>query len=87
MKSYIIQLDFGAAFDTVSQGGLLLKLKSIDVGGSVLSICREFLSNRRQKVLVDGARISGSQTPYRYKRATGKGVGSYSVNPILQQNV
>ena len=33
----------------------LLKLKSIGVGGSVLSICREFLSNRRQRVVVDGA--------------------------------
>ena len=31
------------------------KLKYIGVGGSVLSICREFLSDRRQRVVVDGA--------------------------------
>ena len=31
------------------------KLKSIGVGGSVLSICTEFLSNCRQRVVVDGA--------------------------------
>ena len=42
------QLDFSAAFDRVSHSGLLLKLKSIGVGGSVLSICGEFLSNNRQ---------------------------------------
>ena len=51
----IVQLDFSAAFDRVSHSGLLFKLKSIGEGGSVLSICREFLSNRRQRVVVDGA--------------------------------
>ena len=55
MESYIVQLDFSTAFDRVSHSGLLLKLKSIGVGDSVLSICREFLSNRRQGVSVDGA--------------------------------
>ena len=55
MESYIVQLDFSAAFDRVSHSGLLFKLKSIGVDGSVLSICREFLSNRRQRVVVDGA--------------------------------
>ena len=38
----------------MSHSGLLFKLKSIGAGGSVLSICREFLSNRRQRVVVDG---------------------------------
>ena len=41
MESYIVQLDFSAAFERVSYSGLLLKLKSIGVGGSVLSICRQ----------------------------------------------
>ena len=36
MESYIVQLDFGAAFDSVSLSGLFFKLKSIGVGGSVL---------------------------------------------------
>ena len=44
---YIVQLDFSAAFDRVSHTGLLFKLKSIGEGGSVLSICTEFLSDRR----------------------------------------
>ena len=55
MESYIVQLDFSAAFDKVAHSGLLFSLKSIGVGGSVLSICREFLSDRRQRVVVDGA--------------------------------
>ena len=55
IESYIVQLDFRAAFDKVGHSGLTFKLKSISVGGGVLSICREFLSNRRQRVVVDGA--------------------------------
>ena len=55
MESYIVQLDFSAAFDRVSHSGLLFKLKYIGVGGSVLSICTEFLSNHWHRVVVDGA--------------------------------
>ena len=54
MESYIVQLDF-SAFDKVRHSGILYKFKSIGVGGSVLSICTEFLSYRRQRVVVDGA--------------------------------
>ena len=43
------------AFDRVSHCSLLFKLKSIGVGVSVRSICTEFLSDRRQRVVVDGA--------------------------------
>ena len=55
MESYLVQLDFSAAFDRVSHSGLLFKLKSIGVGGCVLSISREFLSYRRQRVVADVA--------------------------------
>ena len=55
MESYIVQLDFSAAVDRVSHSGLLFKSKSIGVGGSVLFICKEFLSDRRQRVVVDSA--------------------------------
>ena len=61
MESYIVQLDSSAAFDRMSHCGLLFKLKSIGVGGSVLSICREFLYNRRQRVVVDG--VTGEWIP------------------------
>ena len=39
----------------MSHNGFLFKLKSIGVGDSVLLIYREFLSHRRQRVVVDGA--------------------------------
>ena len=55
MESHIVQLDFSAAFDRVSHSGLLFKLKSIGVGDGVLSICTEFLSDSKQRVVVDGA--------------------------------
>ena len=54
MESYSFHLDCSSAFDRVSHSVLLFKLKSIGVGGSMLSICREFLSNRRQRFVVDG---------------------------------
>ena len=55
ITSYIVQLNFSAAFDRVSHSGLLFKLKSIGEEGSVLSICTDFLSDRWQRVVVNGA--------------------------------
>ena len=55
MESYTVQLDFSAAFEKVSHSGLLIKLKSIGLCGSVPSICTELLSDRGQRVLVDSA--------------------------------
>ena len=55
LESYIVQLNFSAAIDRVCHSGLLFKLKSIGAGGSALSICRKFIPNRRQRVVVDGA--------------------------------
>ena len=40
---------------TECHSGLLFKSKSIGVGGSVPSICKEFVSNRSQSVVVVGA--------------------------------
>ena len=46
-----MQIDFSAAFDRVSHQGILYRLCSVGIGGSVLSILTQFLSNRSQ---VDG---------------------------------
>ena len=51
-----MQIDFSAAFDRVNHLGILYKLCSVCIGGSVLSILTEFLSNRPQQVMVDGCR-------------------------------
>ena len=49
----IMQIDFSAAFDRVNLLGILYKLCSAGIGGSVLSILTQFLSNRSQQVIVD----------------------------------
>ena len=40
----------------VNHLGILNKLCSVGIGGSVLSLLTEFLSNRSQQVMVDGCR-------------------------------
>ena len=42
----IFQIDFSAAFDRVNHQGILYKLSSVGIGGSVLSILTQFLSDR-----------------------------------------
>ena len=42
----IVQTDFSAAFDRVNHQGILYRLCSVVMGGSVLSILTQFLSNR-----------------------------------------
>ena len=56
-EARIVQIDFSAAFDRVNHLGILYKLCSVvGIGGSVLSILTEFVSNRSQQVMVDGCR-------------------------------
>ena len=45
-KARIIQIFFSAAFDRVNHLGILNRLGSMGIGGSVLSILTQFLSNR-----------------------------------------
>ena len=49
-----LQIDFSAAFDRVNYQGILNRLCSVGIGGSVLSILTQFLPNRSQHVMVDG---------------------------------
>ena len=55
-EARIAQIDFSAAFDRVNHLGSLYKLCSVAIGGSVLSILTQFLSNRSQHVMVYGCR-------------------------------
>ena len=48
--SMIVQIDFSATFDGVNHEGILYKLFSVGIGGSVLSILTLFLSNRSHHV-------------------------------------
>ena len=44
-EAWIVQIDFSAAFDRVNHQGILHKLSSVGIGGSVLSILTQFLSD------------------------------------------
>ena len=56
METRIVHIDFSAAFDRVNHLGILYKLCTVGIGGFVLSILTQFLSNRSQQVMVDGCR-------------------------------
>ena len=49
-----VQIDYSSAFDGVNHQGIIYKLCSVGIGGSVLSVLTQFLSNRSQHVMVDG---------------------------------
>ena len=44
-EARIVQIDFSAAFDRVNHQGILHKLRTVSIGGSVLSILAKFLSS------------------------------------------
>ena len=52
-KAWIMQIDFRAAFDRVNHLGIIYKLCSLGIGGSMSSAPTQFLSNRIQHVMVD----------------------------------
>ena len=47
-------MDFAKAFDSVPHFRLLLKLNSLGIGGDVLAWIKAFLSNRKQRVVIEG---------------------------------
>ena len=53
-EARVVKIDFSAAIDRVNQQGILYMLCSVGIGGPVLSILTQFLSNRSQNVIVDG---------------------------------
>ena len=55
-EARIIWIDFSAAFDRVNHLCIPYKLCSVGIGGYVLSILTQFLSNRSQQVMVNGCR-------------------------------
>ena len=55
-EARIVQIELSAAFDRVNNQRILYKLCSVGIGGSVLSILTQFLSNRSQHVMVDSCR-------------------------------
>ena len=52
----VIYLDFSKAFDKVDHQILLRKARNLGIGGKVIKWLEEFLTNRRQSVIVDGVK-------------------------------
>ena len=48
-------LDMSKAFDKVWHEGLLLKLKQKGINGKLLNLLKSYLSNRKQRVLLNGS--------------------------------
>ena len=53
-ESRIVQIDFSAAFDLVNHKALIFKLQSLGIGGYILELLRDFLTDRQQRVVIDG---------------------------------
>ena len=49
-----MQINYSSVFDRVNHQRILYKLCSVGIGGSVLSILTQFLSNRSQQFVVNG---------------------------------
>ena len=45
-EARIVQIDFSVAFDRINHQGILYGLSSVGIGGSVLSVLTQLLSNR-----------------------------------------
>ena len=50
----VIYLDFQKAFDKVPHQRLILKLKSHGMGNSIINSIEQWLTDRKQRVVVDG---------------------------------
>ena len=50
-----VYLDFAKAFDSVPHRRLLIKLEGYDIKGKVLSFISDFITGRRQRVMVSGS--------------------------------
>ena len=58
-----IFLDFAKAFDRVAHDVLLQKLCNIGISGALLNWCHDYLTNREERVVIDG--VKSSSAPFR----------------------
>ena len=53
-EAHMVGLDFSAAFDHVNHNTLIYRLRQLSIGGPFLNILMDFLTDRKQRVVVDG---------------------------------
>ena len=51
---HLLLLDFAKAFDKVSHAHLLYKLECYGIKGQILTWLRDFLTSRKQRVVIEG---------------------------------
>ena len=54
LETRAVFLDLSKAFDRVWHEGLIYKLESSGIGGNLLSLIRNYLANRKQRVVLNG---------------------------------
>jgi hypothetical protein len=64
----IIYLDFKKAFDKVPHQRLLLKLKSHGMGEGIIRWIEKWLTDRRQRVVVEGRLLTGNLSRVGYHK-------------------
>ena len=62
-STHAVFIDFSKAFDTVPHERLLLKLDHVGMRGPLLRWIRGFLTNRKQRVLIDGSCSDWKRVP------------------------
>ena len=50
-----VYLDMYKAFDKVWHEGLIFKLQQNDIEGNLLALLRNYLSNRKQRIVINGS--------------------------------
>ena len=53
-EARMVGFDFSAAFDRVNHNALIYKLKQMSIGGPFPNILMDFLTDRKQRLVVDG---------------------------------
>ena len=60
----VVFFDFSKAFDCVPHQALLHKLCNFGISGELLNWCQDYLSNRRQRVVIDNYSSSWTEITY-----------------------
>lgn len=79
-----IYLDFAKAFDSVPHLRLIVKLQSYGIGGKVLDWINNFLTDRRQRVLVQGSESKWTRVLTLEWGATGFCAGTSTVRVLYK---
>ena len=81
----IVYLDFCKAFDCVPRQCILYKLKAYGISGKVLNWIMDILSNRRQRVNVNGLCSDWSILSWRYCNLVNSGWTSFIIRILFER--